>query len=124
MKKNNQYKILVIDDDSAIVDATKMILELEGYLVQGQTEGHSIKKIIEYKPDLIFLDLWLSNMDGRQFCQKLKANPETKNIPVLFFSASRSIELNAKQAQADAYLSKPFEMDLLLEKVRELLKID
>lgn len=78
MKKNNQYKILVIDDDSAIVDATKMILELEGYLVQGQTEGHSIKKIIEYKPDLIFLDLWLSNMDGRQFCQKLKANPETK----------------------------------------------
>ncbi len=124
MKKNNQYKILVIDDDSAIVDATKMILELEGYLVQGQTDGHSVKKIIQYKPDLIFLDLWLSNMDGRQFCQKLKANPKTKNIPVLFFSASRSIELNAQQAQADAYLSKPFEMDLLLEKVRELLKID
>lgn len=124
MRKNKQYKILVIDDDSAIVDATKMILEFEGYQVLGQTEGHSIKKIVEYKPDLIFLDLWLSNMDGREFCQKIKANPQTKNIPVLFFSASRSIELNAKQAQADDYISKPFEMDRLLEKVHELLKIN
>lgn len=122
MSKNNQYKILVIDDDKAIVDATTMILELEGYNVLGQTDGHSLKKIIEFKPDLIFLDLWLSDMDGREFCRKIKANPKTKNIPVLFFSASKSIELNASQAQADDFISKPFEMDMLLEKVQGLLK--
>jgi DNA-binding response OmpR family regulator len=124
MKKPRSAKILIIDDEQSIIDATQMMLEFEGYEVISESDNHSLEKIILQQPDLIFLDLWLTRVDGREFCRSLKKNPLTKNIPVLLCSASRSIEQNAREAQADDYIAKPFDMDVFLDKIKNLLARD
>jgi CheY-like chemotaxis protein len=69
-------------------------------------------------PDLLLLDIWMSGQDGRDICKYLKKNPTTKNIPIILVSASRDIMQSAKNAGADDFIAKPFEMETLLDKVR------
>jgi DNA-binding response OmpR family regulator len=110
-------KILVADDDPAILDAIRMILEMEEYDVSTSVDGETIYKMENEYPDLLLLDIWMSGEDGRDICRFLKSNPKTKNIPVILISASRDIMKSAKEAGADDFLAKPFEMDDLLNKV-------
>ncbi|MBA3788921.1 response regulator transcription factor [Patescibacteria group bacterium] len=112
-------KILLADDDLAILDATKMLLELEGYEVQTTAEGVTVKEMIEQLPDLLLLDIWMSGQDGKKICKKLKANKSTKHIPIVMISASRDVEDSARAAGADAFMTKPFEMNDLLARVKE-----
>ncbi|MFZ5376824.1 MAG: response regulator [Patescibacteria group bacterium] len=121
MNRNHQKKVLIIDDDPDIIDSTKTILDFAGYTAVGETNNHTIQRVIEVKPDLIFLDLWLTEIDGRELCRQIKTHPKTKKIPVLLFSASRNIQQNAKEAQANDYIAKPFELDELLQKIDFLL---
>ena len=109
--------ILVVDDDAAILDSIKMILELENYIVQTSKEGETIYKMKNDYPDLLLLDIWMSGQDGRDVCKYLKQNPLTKNIPIIMVSASRDIMQSAKEAGADDFITKPFEIDELLSKV-------
>ena len=110
-------KILVADDDPAILDAIKMILELEGYVVDTTIDGKTIYKMEKDYPDVLLLDIWMSGQDGRTICRYLKKNLLTKHIPIILISASRDIRQSAKEAGADDFLAKPFEMNELLQKV-------
>lgn len=112
-------KILVADDDPAILDALQMILELEGYEVDTTADGQTIYKMKKEYPNLLLLDIWMSGHDGREICKSLKKDPLTKRIPVILISASRNLSNSAKEAGADDFIEKPFEMDQLLEKVRK-----
>src|SRR3990167_7562242 len=112
-------KILVADDDPAIVDSLQLILELANYKVCTTINGKVIAMLKREKPDLLLLDIWMSGVDGRDICKKLKANEQTKNIPVIMISATRDIERSTKESGADDFLEKPFEMDELLEKVEK-----
>ena len=114
-------KILVADDDAGIVDAMQILLEDEGYEVITTMDGEKIYEMYEQKPDLVFLDIWMSGINGSTICQKLKANGATKNIPVIMFSANRDTEEIAMQCGADGFLSKPFEIKQLLEIVKKFL---
>jgi CheY-like chemotaxis protein len=111
-------KILVADDDPAILDALQMMLELEGYEVETSIDGETIYKMEKNFPDLLLLDIWMSGQDGRDICKYLKKDPITKDIPIILVSASRDIMQSAKDAGADDFIAKPFEMDTLLDKVR------
>ena len=111
-------KILVADDDPAILEAVQMILELEGYVVETSTDGETIYKMKKNYPDLLLLDIWMSGQDGRELCKFVKKDPQTKHIPVILISASRDIRQSAKEAGADDFIPKPFEMDHLLNKVK------
>lgn len=115
-------KILVIDDDEAIVDALVLLLEFEGFQAVSAVEGELLDRVIELQPDAILLDVWLSGRDGRELCRQLKQNPHTSHIPVILISASRELEMSAKKAGANAYVEKPFELDKLIETVRTLLR--
>lgn len=108
-------RILVVDDDLAILEAVQLILEDYGYDVVTRDRGITIlQDIRKYRPDLLLLDLWLPAVDGNQITKKLKTNRKTQNLPIILFSASNEVEPIAKAAGADAFLAKPFNIDDLI----------
>ena len=115
-----QKRIMIADDDPGIVDAIEMLLEFEGYEVTSTVDGSTVLDLKDQLPDLLLLDIWMSGEDGRDICKKLKQVDMTKNIPVIMISASRDIKESAIAAGADDFLAKPFEMNELLNKIKNL----
>jgi DNA-binding response OmpR family regulator len=113
---------MIADDDPGIVDAIEMLLEFEGYDVTSTVNGSTVLDMKDELPDLLLLDIWMSGEDGRDICKKLKQVNSTKNIPVIMISASRDIKQSAMDAGADDFLAKPFEMNDLLNKIKNLTK--
>ena len=110
-------KILVADDDPAIVDCLQIILEDANYIVETSSNGDTIPKVKLFKPDLILLDVWMSGEDGRNICRYLKSQEKTKHIPIIMISATSYIEESTRKAGAEDFIPKPFQMDELLERV-------
>lgn len=110
-------KILIADDDADILIVLKMMLEMEGYQVELASENETVYAVSAQKPDLILLDIWMGNYDGREICQQLKSDPLTNGIPVILVSASRDIAESALEAGANDFLAKPFERSDLLHKI-------
>lgn len=107
-------KIMIADDDSGILDAMSQMLEGVGYEVVVSVDGESIEKIHDNLPDLLLLDIWMSGLNGRDICKKLKNQELTKHIPIIMVSANKDTKGIAKEAGANDFLAKPFEMDELL----------
>jgi len=112
-------KVLVADDDPAILDVMRMMLEFEGYEVTTTPNGATILQMDSGLPDLLLLDIWMSGTDGRELCRRLKLNEKTKNIPIVLVSASKDVEHSAREAGADDFIAKPFEMNELLQKIEK-----
>jgi DNA-binding response OmpR family regulator len=113
-------KILVIDDDFDILEPISLILEEEGYLVETMAKGEqSIKKVKEFKPDLVLLDMLLSGSDGRKICVRLKNGSKSKQIPIVMMSAHPGAEGEAKKSGADGFIAKPFETKELINIVKK-----
>jgi len=107
-------KILVADDNPAILDALKIMLEEEGYAVETTVDGATALDMKGRLPDLLLLDIWMSGIDGRDICKHLKKTTATKHIPVIMVSATKDIEQIAKDSGANDFISKPFQMEHLL----------
>lgn len=120
----DRKKILVADDDPSILDVLKLMLEqVGGYEVITTPDGESVLELrttTDKLPDLILLDLWMSGIDGRDVCKSLKSDDKTKDLPLIIFSANRDVEMISREAGADDFIAKPFQMDDLLEKVARL----
>ena len=113
------YRILVVDDDQSILDSMEIALTLQDYAVETTTKGEeTFSKIESFKPDLIFMDVYLSGMDGREICKQIKENDKTKHIPVIIFSANRSMKSVFEESGANDFIGKPFNMDELYEKIK------
>ena len=117
-------KILVVDDEVQLVDMVKMRLEANNYDVITAYDGQeALDKAHKEKPDLIILDLMLPKMDGYKVCRMLKFDEKYKSIPIVMFTA-RAQEEDEKvgmEVGADAYITKPFDPQLLLDKIQELV---
>ena len=111
---------MIADDDPGIVDAIELLLEFEGYQVSKTIDGSTVLDMKMELPDLLLLDIWMSGEDGRDICKKLKQEDATKDIPVIMISASKDIKESAMAAGADDFLAKPFEMNELLSKIKNL----
>ena len=121
----NKEKILVIDDEPQLVDMVKMRLEANNYEVITAYDGEeAFRKAKEIKPDLIILDLMLPKIDGYKVCRMLKFDERYRKIPIIMFTAraQESDMQMAKDVGADGYITKPFEPEVLLSKIRELLE--
>lgn len=114
-------KIMIVDDDPGIVDSLTILLEEFGYEVTSTVDASTVKDTLKEKPDLILLDIWMSGWDGRDVCKYLKGNEDTKNLPVIIISANKDIVYIAKEAGADDYITKPFQIEDLLAKVEKYL---
>lgn len=112
-------KILIADDDTAICDVLGIILEDAGYCVITSSDGEVVKSMKKDLPDLIILDIWLAQNDGRELCKELKMKKLTRQIPVILISASHEIAKSAKKAGANEFLPKPFNIDELLFAVHQ-----
>ncbi len=116
-------RILIIDDDEAILEALNTVLTDEGYRTEVSTKnGEYVERSLQRElPDLMILDILLSGHDGREICKKLKSDERTRHIPVILMSAHIKGEATAVEAGADAFLAKPFDIDELLKKVAQFL---
>ena len=110
-------KILVADDNPAIVDALKIMLDEEGYEVETTVDGTTVQNMKEPLPDLLLLDIWMSGVNGGDICKLLKSAAATKHLPILLISATKDIEQIARDSGADDFISKPFQMEHLLATV-------
>ncbi len=111
-------RILVVDDDKDILNILKLILQMNGFEVMVTPNGEeALTKSLTYCPQLVLLDVFLSGSDGRDICNLLKGNPSTKNIPVVIFSAHSNVEDVLKVCDADDFISKPFDISELVEKI-------
>ena len=117
-------RILAVDDNQDILSVLRYILEDSGYKVDTLSDGRFLfDKIEENMPDLILLDIMLGDdLDGRRLCKDVKAKAETHDIPVILISATHNIKdiFNQKGAPDD-FISKPFDMYVLLDSIQRHL---
>lgn len=115
-------KILVVDDNPHILEAVALVLDTEGYEVKTITKSEEVEKEITiYHPDLILLDLLLSGRNGEEITKVLKKDPKTQNIPIIIISAHPTAEKTAKDAGADGFIAKPFDIAELLNQISSFL---
>ena len=118
-------RILVIDDDPAISELVAVNLEMAGYDVSQAEDGIKGQALaLQLQPDLIMLDLMLPKVDGFTVCQRLRRDERTADIPVLMLTALSQTQdkVEGFNAGADDYLTKPFEVEEMLARVRALLR--
>lgn len=115
-------KIVIIDDDEGILDATKMLLEYEGFEVRATG---NVEKGIEYakdfEPDLILLDLLLSGRDGKEIAQLIRSRDDIKQMPIILMSAHPKVEDYLHDSGITDFIPKPFEIENLLDKINTQL---
>ncbi len=121
--KGKGATIVVVEDDAEIRVYLRELLS-QYYVVIEAANGHAaFEAMIEYAPSLLISDVMMPGMDGFELCEKVKSNPKIRHIPVLLLTAKGlpEDELFGTKKGADAYMTKPFYPDLLLEKVRMLI---
>mgnify|MGYP001547864837 CR=1 FL=1 len=118
-------RIFVIDDDKNLLKVIKSLLNIHGFDVSifGNWEiAYKIMKLFE--PQLILLDVFLKGIDGLEVCQKLKASPFTRHIPIILCSGyPRIAETGIRDYGAADFIAKPFELTDLLNKMNSVLKM-
>jgi DNA-binding response OmpR family regulator len=117
-------KILAVDDEPMVLELIKTRLEFAGYEVITAADGlEGLKKTRSEHPDLLILDLILPGLNGYQICRMLKRDDTHKRIPILMLTArSQEKDVNeGMRAGADAYMTKPYETEEFVAKVKSLL---
>jgi len=117
-------KILVVDDEIYIVHILDFSLGMEGYEVLTALDGEqALEKARAENPDLIVLDIMMPKLDGYETCKMLKADPATKDIPVILLSAKgRNVDQKVGfEVGANDYITKPFSPRKLVERINALL---
>jgi CheY-like chemotaxis protein len=118
-------RILIVEDQAVISNMLKMRLEANNYEVITAGDGQEgLEKAHKENPSLIILDIMLPKMNGYKVCQLLKADPKYNTIPIIISSGRTPQEIRkvGKGVGADAFVSKPFEAEELLSKMKELLE--
>ena len=121
----SKKKILVVDDEKDIASVVALRLQASGYEVICAFDGEeALEKARKENPSLIILDLMLPKIDGYKVCGLLKKDARFSRIPIIIFSAkAQEVDMRmGQEAGADAYITKPFEGQVVISKIKELLK--
>ena len=118
-------KICIIEDEVDIVRLMSYNLEKEGYQVLSYGSGEEAFSFVKnHLPDLVLLDIMIPSVDGFEVCKQLKADPNTKEIPIIMVSAKTEEAhiVTGLELGADDYMPKPFEPRELLARVQSILR--
>ena len=117
-------KVLIADDEPNIVISLEFLMQRAGYEVHKASDGdEALRELSARKPDLVLLDVMLPIRDGFEVCQRIREDPELKNVKIVMLTAKgREVEVAKGLALgADLYITKPFATRELLASVRQLL---
>jgi DNA-binding response OmpR family regulator len=120
----DKRKILIADDNENIRDALTYLLEDEGYKLWLAKDGaDTLKKVKEVRPDILFLDIMMPEINGYDVCRIIKNDPELKNTYVIMLTAKGQVaeQERGKEVGADEYIVKPFSPMEILTKVKTIL---
>lgn len=118
-------RILVVEDEEAILDIVTQALRRNGYETTSASDGDmALEKALSLRPDLVILDLMLPKMDGWEVCRRLRAEKETASTPILMLTARRDERdvVEGLELGADDYMKKPFSLTELVARVKALLR--
>lgn len=125
MNEINGRRVVYIEDDPEMIDLVVMILSRRGFDVKGAHGGRNgLEMVFTDKPDLVLLDLMMPGMDGWEVYQQIKANEDTREIPVIVITAkAQAIDrvLGLHIAKVDDYIAKPFRPQELLDSIDRVL---
>ncbi len=117
-------KILIVDDDKAIVEVLSQMLSFNGYQIEKAFDGFEAGvKITLFKPDLMILNLYMSGIDGFDVCRQIKSNPDTLHIKIMALTGFDTPENKNRimKAGADGFLAKQVDKDELMQKIEDIL---
>lgn len=117
-------KVLIVDDEVTTVQLIEFILEKNDYMTFCAYSGlKTIELANKEKPDLILLDIMMPGLDGLEVCERLKNDPNTKDIPIIFLTAlgQESDVARGLKLGADSYIIKPFNPDNLVQQIGKIL---
>ena len=120
-----KIRIAVIEDNQINIDLIRYQLQVEGFeIVIAKTGGEGLKMIKDQEPDLILLDIGLPDIDGFELCKVLRSDEKTKNYPIIMLTAriEDSDRIEGLRLGADDYITKPYNAEELILRIRNLLK--
>lgn len=113
--------VFIVDDDVAILEVLKIVFEEEGMEVLTDTGDRTLQIVESNQPDVVILDIWMRGLDGRDLSRAIKQRPESSQLPVILMSAHSHANSVVEEAQADAFVEKPFDIDSMLDVVKRYL---
>ena len=120
----NKTKILVVDDDPMNVKFLKEILSDEYNIIAALSGEEALEIIFDFMPEILLLDIMMPGIDGYEVCKKIRANEKLANIKILLVSAKAMLneKLMGYEVGADDYITKPFEHEELLAKIKIFIR--
>jgi two-component system, OmpR family, KDP operon response regulator KdpE len=122
MNRGDSSRVLVVDDEPQITRVLKTVLSSQGYDVRTAPEGESaLANFREWSPDLVITDLKMPHMDGAELCRRIR---EASTVPIIVLSVNseKPSKIDALDSGADDYVTKPFDIDELMARVRAALR--
>ncbi|MFH0874624.1 MAG: response regulator [archaeon] len=120
-----KQKILVVDDEPHMIELERAILESEGFEVMAASGGaEALEMLKTVKPALVLLDMMMPVMSGREVCEKIRTNPKTKDLKVIFVTVARFSEIGKKilaDMKVSDYVTKPFDNADFVRRVKKAL---
>ena len=110
-------RILIIENDQDIRQIVEFILQEQGFETLSIPEPTELSELMNFRADAILLDEFINSQPGHRLCRKIKQVPALAAIPVIILSTASDIELIAKECEANDYLGKPFNVEVMVEKV-------
>ncbi len=120
-----QYRILAVDDDAANLNIISEMLEDKYQVITAESGEEGLQKAKEVVPDLVLLDIMMPGIDGYEVCRRLRSDSQYANTKILFLSAKELVKdrLIGYDAGGDDYITKPFDDEELLAKIKVFLRL-
>jgi DNA-binding response OmpR family regulator len=123
---NDKIKVLVADDDKTVIDIIRYSLDSDQFEVLEAANGkEALGMVFARSPDILILDIMMSEMDGYMVCEELKEHDSTKNLPIIILSAKTSVDdkVKAMGLGIDDYMTKPFDPRELEARIKMRLNL-
>lgn len=110
-------RVLIVEDENDVADLIGGVLDLEGYEIRLAVGENALEEALSFHPDLVLLDLMMPVVDGFEVARRIRANGATRALPIVVMTAMHDPAGRAAEIGTPHYLSKPFDIDELLDRV-------
>ncbi len=124
IQSSKEMKVLIVEDNDDLLNFMKSILSNDFKVYTAVDGAKAWEFISKHMPDLVVSDIMMPNMDGFELCQLMKSTYETSHIPIVLLTAlsEKTDQLNGLRLGADDYLTKPFDMNLLIQRIKSIIR--